>query len=416
MRNARLRKIAIASTAAAALMTLVAACSTAPATDSNAPTTCTKTVTLGAVESLSGTYAALGATIIGSVAVAVHDVNEKGFIVNGECYKFDLVQADAQSTPAGAALAATKVAQSGAKFVFGPTETPEALGGQPGIKAAGAMWFTGSTVVAQSLLDGAYKTDQLYANTFGVLEPAGVLSKDIATYAKVLLPDAKTAALLLPNAATAAPYVSFLTQYLKDQGITVVKSTLYASTATDFTSDLTAIKALKPDILVTGTSSNVEVKTVASEMETLGGVARALMATIGNPDIGLTGNNGKPLSFPFAYANSGSVNVVDKPQTLVDYLARFKDVTGAAVPDAYTNLSTTQWPAVQLLALAMSKAGTVTDVAKIQDALFQVSLTNDPGFPDKVLKVSPDHLLKYPDTVGVVINGVGQPQVVVPGT
>jgi hypothetical protein len=75
------------------------------------------------------------------------------------------------------------------------------------------------------------------------------------------------------------------------------------------------------------------VQTVASEMGTLGGVAKVLMSAIGNPSIGLTGNNGKPLTFPFAYANTGSVNVIDRPQSLVSYLANFKGVTDAAVAD-----------------------------------------------------------------------------------
>ena len=126
------------------------------------------------------------------------------------------------------------------------------------------------------------------------------------------------------------------------------------------------------------------------------------------------GHNGKRLTFPFAYANTGSVNVIDRPHSLVSYLANFKDVTGAAVADPYVNLSTTQWPAVALLAQAMAKAGTVTDTGKINDALTQVSLTNDPGFPGKTLRFDASHLMQYAQTVGTVVDGQGHAQVGVP--
>jgi branched-chain amino acid transport system substrate-binding protein len=418
MRKPRTRRLASTATVVVALSVAVTACSSTDSSSANNSASgsgsCSNTVTIGSVESLSGIYAALGATMSGSVAMGVHDVNKTGFVVQGKCYHFKLVKADAQSTPAGAALGATKLVQSGATFIFGPAETAEALGAQPVVNASKSLWFTGSTVIAQSLYDGAAKSDTTYANSYAVLEPAGVLSQNLATMAKVLLPDAKTAALLLPDVVTATPYVKYLTQYFKDQGISVVKTTLYSQTATDYTADLTAIKAASPDILVTGTSNTVEVQTVASEMETLGGVAKMLMSTIGNPAIGLTGNGGKPLTFPFVYANTGSVNVVDRPQSLVSYVADFEDVTGAAVPDPYVNLSTTQWPAVTLLALAMSKAGTVTDVDQINNALTQVSLTNDPGFPGKTLQFNASHLMEYPATVGTVVDGQAHAQVAVP--
>jgi ABC-type branched-subunit amino acid transport system substrate-binding protein len=416
MRQATTRNYLRTGTVAIALGALTTACSSGgAASPAGTSATCSRQVTIGAEESLSGDFSALGAAIIGSTAVAVHDVNRTGFTVNGECYTFKLVQADAQSTPAGAALGATKLTQAGAKFVFGPTETPEALGAQPGIKAAGAMWFTGSTVVAQSLFEGATTSDPAtYGLSYGVLEPAALLSQNLADEAQILLPGAKTAALLLPGNVTSAPYVKYLTQYLRQKGITITKSVLYSPTATDYTADLTSIKATSPDILITGTSSTTEVQTVAGEMETLGGVAKALMATIGTPQIGLTGNNGQPLTFPFAYANTGSVNVVNPPKTFTAYLGVFKAVAGAAPATPYLNLSTTQWPAVELLAQAMSKAGTVTDMAKIGAALALVSLTNDPGFPGKSISISSDHLLGYPQTVGTVIDGKAVAQQEVP--
>jgi branched-chain amino acid transport system substrate-binding protein len=264
MRKPGIRRLISTVTAAVALGAAATACSSASDNATSAGS-CPNTVTIGSVESLSGVYAALGAPMTGSVAMGVDQVNKTGFTVGGQCYHFKLVKADAQSTPAGASLGATKLVQSGAKFIFGRAETAEALGAQPVVSASKSLWFTGSTVIAQSLFDGAAKSDPKYASSYAVLEPAGVLSENLATEAKVLLPGAKTAALLLPNAVTSTPYVKYLTQYLKNQGISVVKTTLYSLTATDYTADLTAIKAASPDILVTGTSNNVEVQTVASE-------------------------------------------------------------------------------------------------------------------------------------------------------
>lgn len=395
-----------------AVAALASACSSSSSTPAGTAAAaagsggCSNQVTIGAEESLSGAFSALGSSILGSAVVAVNDINKTGFTVAGKCYKFNLVKSDAQSTPAGAALGATKLVQSGAKFIFGPTETPEALGAQPGINQAGAMWFTGSTVVAQSLFDGAMTSDAAtYGNSWGVLEPAAGLSQNLAAESKVLVPTATTAALLLPATVTTGPYVKYLTLYLKQRGITVTKAVQYPLTATDYTADLTAIKAAKPDLLITGTSDITEVQTVAAEMETLGGVAKALLSTIGTPSIGTTGNSGHPMTIPFAWANTGSVNVVTPPSTFAPYLSEFKSVTGAAPATPYMILSTTDWPAVRLLALAMSKAGTVTDIAKIQQAMTQVSLTDDPGFPGKTLLFGTNHVLQYPQTVGTVING-----------
>lgn len=403
------RRYLTAGAAMIAASTLTAACSSGSSSSSSAAAGsggCTGQVTVGAEESQSGLFSALGTSIIGSVSVAVHDINKTGFTVAGKCYKFNLVTADAQSTPAGAALGATKLTQAGAKFVFGPTETPEALGAQPGIQAGGAMWFTGSTVVAQSLFEGASNSNPAtYGKSYGVLEPAAALSKNLAIEAKALVPGAKTAALLLPSAVTAVPYVKYLTLYLKQEGITVTKSVLYSGAATDYTADLTSIKAAAPDVLFTGTASMTEVTTVAAEMSTLGGVSKALLSTIGTPTVGLTGNGGHPLTFPFAWANTGSVNVVNPPSTFTSYVGQFTSVTGAAPATPYLILSTAQWPAVELLAQAMTKAGTVTDIARIQQALTQVSLTNDPGFPGQTIGFGSDHLLQYPQTVGTVING-----------
>jgi hypothetical protein len=95
----------------------------------------------------------------------------------------------------------------------------------------------------------------------------------------------------------------------------------------------------------------------------------------------------------------------------VKYLTQYLKDQGISVVKATLNLSTTQWPAVALPAQAMAKAGTVTDTGKINDALQQVSLTNDPGFPGKTLRFDTSHVMQYPQTVGTVVDGQGHAQV-----
>ena len=303
---------AAAVVAAVALASACSSSSSSPTTTTTAAAVgsggCSNQVTVGAEESLSGAFSALGSSILGSAAVAVNDVNKTGFTVAGKCYKFNLVKSDAQSTPAGAALGATKLTQAGAKFIFGPTETPEALGcparHQPGRGDVVHRQYRCRPVAVRW---GDDLRRRHVRELLGVLEPAAGLSQNLAAESKILVPAAKTAALLLPATVTTAPYVKYLTLYLKQHGITVTKAVQYSLTATDYNSDLTAIKAAKPDLLITGTADITEVQTVAAEMETLGGVAKALLSTIGTPSIGMTGNNGRPMTIPFAWANTGSV-------------------------------------------------------------------------------------------------------------
>lgn len=378
--------------------------STSSSSSSGGGNTPTGVVKIGGIFDQTGPFAGLGQATLGGLKTAAADINKTGFMVGGTKYTFDITSVDSQSTTAGATAAVTQIASDDSiQYVFGPDPSAEAVAVQTALNKYGALFFTQSGTVANNLLAQGVSSAP-NSLTFAISATAATWGKYIADAIHTQYPDVKTASITCSNLASQQPYVTGTVQELQKFGITVPSDQIiqHDPTATDYTAILTKIKAYHPDIYIEQCDTTGTVTTVAKQMTQLGGVSKIGMATIGaGASVALKDAVGGPLPFSFVFVASGypAPDVPGNP--LASYLAHYQEVNGAAAPASTLSNSYTYYAPLQALAAAMTKAGTVSDPAKIAAALGSISAKGPAG----TLSFDSNHIANLPFTYCDVTNG-----------
>jgi branched-chain amino acid transport system substrate-binding protein len=361
-------------TALAVAMVAVLCSSCSPAGRAAAPS---DVVVIGSLESLTGTFSSIGQGDSGGLKLITKQINAGGgFRVNGKRYTLDLVQADAASDPATThAQAMALIRDQGARFVFGPSETPEALAAQSTTSVAGALWFSSSLGIANSLASvGPSTTLNRYSYS------VGMPTKDAANTAisglTMLEPGLKSAAILWPDDSSYDAEVSDIQAALHRAGIDVLTTIRFDPSTTDFTPLLTRLRVQAPTLIVSGASAQ---PTTAIEQQMVAlGFGHSTLFGFGGASGNAVVTSGHPVPFPFVYPTSGGLDAhVDMPK-VTNLFADYRKYNGVPAP-ADTPFWTLDIPGVQALVAAMQRAGTVSDAASIQKALLQVSVPTPLG-------------------------------------
>lgn len=137
------RRVALASTIAAAFVLATACASSDKSTNASGP------IKVGFIDSLTGATAGAGTADLCGAQIAVNAINSKGG-VNGS--KLSLVTADDQSTPAVAAQQAQKLTSQGIKIFAGGSTSSDILAALPYLKKSNAL-FLGGTTKTSDVLD-----------------------------------------------------------------------------------------------------------------------------------------------------------------------------------------------------------------------------------------------------------------------
>ena len=202
------------------------------------------TIKLGFIGDQTGAMSPYGVPAQQGSAMALLNINKKGFKIKGHTYKFKLVICQDQGQDTIVASCANQLIKTDhVKYLFGGIGPFAPIVAQIA-NAAGVVYFTTSSAASPLV--------KQYSKMVLALPNVSVKAKGMANGIKHFLPNAKTAAILFPanvDGQTIPPYIQIA---LNNVGISTVTTQLFNPTATDYSSEMTAIAALKPDVIVFG--------------------------------------------------------------------------------------------------------------------------------------------------------------------
>lgn len=323
-RPSRFRRATAALTAWSLVALVAAGCAAAPAPtpSSTGGATATKTpYKIGAVVSLTGTYAGLGAPEKNVITMEQARINAAGG-VNG--HPIDVIIEDDGTDVAKAATAVTKlIDQDKVLAVLGATGSGQTMAMRGAIDKAGVpqVSMAGATVITKPLDKWVFQTP--WSNTIVIpFELKYMQSKGI-----------KKLGIISDSSAFGKDGVAVTKANLSKFGITVVAEETFNPGDTDMTSQLTKIKAANPDAILL-VNAGAEAATVMKEIQTLG-IKTPVYGTHGNARKEfITGAGAAAEGFMFA---AGKILVpsaygAGTPEYTVatDFINRYTNAFGAA--------------------------------------------------------------------------------------
>lgn len=199
------------------------------------------TIQIGSVHPLTGSMAYEGQAIVNAQKIAVDKINAAGGI-NGRM--LELVARDSLGTSSGAANAALKLTNSG---VVALTGTYTSSSAQVVSRMAEKTKIPLVITVASNddLLSNGYQY------TFRIQPSASVFSQNFLDYLSYFKnDDIKTVALIYENSNYGTSIAEYIRDHIDETGLRIVGMLSYSATTSTFSSEVTKLAALNPDLLV----------------------------------------------------------------------------------------------------------------------------------------------------------------------
>jgi branched-chain amino acid transport system substrate-binding protein len=332
------------------------------------------TISIGFINDLSGLYDSIGYPAGNGAQVAVRLVNSNGgIVVGGKKYRLKLVTCEANSESTQAVACAQQLIRDDhLKFIMGATG-PEAPPVAAITDPAGVIYTNPSTALTQVMSKFKY--------VYNPLDGLDLKIRLAAESIKATFPKAKTFAAVYANDPTDAAFPLFESD-LQQEGLKLVSTQIYDTTALDVTSQLTAAKAAHPDLVFLGwTEAEVApaIKTnqsiqVAPDLYgwTGPGACSAYASQLGGAKFLSSELFGEDLAHP---TNAMARQYVSAYKKFVNSSAAYKNPVN--IPNMTYSLLYAD--AIPLLTKAIEKAGTYTNVPKISAALQKVSISGIEG-------------------------------------
>jgi ABC-type branched-subunit amino acid transport system substrate-binding protein len=351
---------------AVSIAACAAACVLTGAASVNAQATKKGIVKLGVDEELSGTFVAVGLPPAVGVRFAVKEINDKGgFTVGDTTYTFEVVEADNQSTSAGAVAGMTKLVEDDkVKFVFGPTLG--ALGAQAEqisvpanvIELAAATTWQNNGDLSNPQKPLLFGT-QMSAKQATQIEAAAFKKMGI-----------KKIAYMAADDDTTKGVYPFFQVAAKDAGLEVVEILFPPNTA-DYSPYVSRAKGENVEGIFFLQPQAVAPVLLRNIID-LGAGPKGFGGFNISPNVALSTAIGKPISIPFFTMSvfpSFNYPPSDKVKAFVERISAFEPkIIGANAGFVFYT-----YDYVYMLAEAMKKAGSVDDTAKIAKALTDLS-------------------------------------------
>ncbi len=316
-------------------------------------------VKIGVNETLSGKFVFVGVPPTTAIRLAVHEVNEKGFKVGDTTYKFEPIILDNRSEGSVMVANATKLIEDEkVKVIFGPTLSLLANQSQEITVPANVINIS----AAGSWQGLGYLTDPKKPLLFGTQPRLDSLAKIEVDAIKQL--GAKKITYMGADDDTTKGNMGPFMAEAKRAGIDVTLITFPYNTA-DFSSFVSRAKAdkLEAVFLLHPQQSGPNLMRAMAEM---GAMPKGFAGRAIAPDAALKLAIGKPVPFPFIAAQA-TPDMDYPPNAAVKAFA--DKLAGTGVDLGVTkNFAFYTYDFVPMLAQAMTKAGTVTDTAKIAAA------------------------------------------------
>jgi branched-chain amino acid transport system substrate-binding protein len=351
-----------------------------------------KEIPLGAVISTTGPLSVYALGDAYSIRLAVKEIEEDGgFTVAGQKYKFKLLEEDAGSRPQQAVAATQKLlGNPDIKAIVGPSTTPDWTPAWGLISKANVINFSWATSALAYLGTPAGKN--LFFPNLGIKAPIeGALDVAVKRWKP------KTAALILPADAVGQAVGPLIRAKLAKDNVKIVYDNTFATSSRDFSAQLTPVKALKPDLLVSGYFDDIMSTMIRQAVEL--GAAKRFVGMRGVTEAAGAPMQGKidGLVFPIVSRDPS------EPE-MQDYVKSFEKHFGKK-PDRQMANGIGFHDSVWMLATAMSAAGTTTDVAKINAALKTIK-----KYPHSTLdlKFQPNGIAHHPQEIGIFDGATGK--------
>lgn len=246
MHTARRGLIAIA---AAAAVLAAAGCSRIP-----------DTVKIGVAQPMTGPIGALGTDMVRGVEMAVKDLNEQGFKIDGKTITLEVVAADDKSDAGTGKEVAKQLVDAGVVAVVGHLNS--------GVSMAAAPLYAAANIPQLAISTKPEYTQMGLPTTFRIVGNDALQSKALGSYAASSLGGTKFAVV-----DDSTPYGKGLAELaaaeIKKAGKTIVVRESMDDKTTDFTKIVPKLKAAGVDVFVT-TLADFQVAALSAELDKAG--------------------------------------------------------------------------------------------------------------------------------------------------
>lgn len=306
-------------------------------------------ILVGEYGSMTGSEATFGQETHNAIMIAIDEVNARGGI-NGR--KIRILTEDDQSKPDEAATAVTKlITQKGVVAMLGEVASSSSLAAAPICQANKVPMITPSSTNPAITQKGDYIFRVCYIDSYQGTSMADYLTKKLKVKSAAILVDVKT------------DYSTGLSQYFEQQfvknGGRIVARPRYAKGDSDFRSQLTAVRAAKPEVIFIPGYYN-DIGQIAIQARDLG-INVPLVGGDGWESPKLIEIGGKALEGAFYSTHYFS----EDPNPLIqNFVGQYRKRHGRT-PDGLAALA---YDAARVLADALERAGT-TEGPKIRDAI-----------------------------------------------
>lgn len=324
-------------------------------------------VKIGQIEALTGATATYGWMSAQGTKVAVEEINAKGgFKVGDKTYKLELHQMDTRGEPREATVQFRKMMEGNVRYVFGPFLTNvfnaiEPIANQHNGKF---LLFAGATSAHHAL----GKPDHDYLLRTWNWDAGSVgFGKLMIDYLKKL--NTKKVAMLFQNDAFGKTAVDIYAELFKNAGIELTVE-LFEPGTKDFSAVLAKLAAGKPDILFPGYSDAVLYDIVRQSTES--GFGNRFFLVRGS--IGPALKNKDAIEDYIAYVPKYFESAENTEPRVKAFIESYKKIHKRDFPyDQAPLCSSSCYDHVYMLVEAMQKAGSVDDVAKVRQALMNMT-------------------------------------------
>lgn len=368
--------------AAATLM--LAACGHKSETQGNQAAANEQIVTIGHVAPITGDQGHLGKDNENGAQLAIDDLNAQGVVIGGKKIKFELMKEDDQHDPKQAPIVAQRFVDAQVAGVIGHLNSGTTIPASAIYNAAGIPQISPSS------------TNPVYTNQ-GFKTAFRVIANDVAqgtALGKFVVENlhAKTVAIIDDQSAYGKGLADEFEKAAKAGGVKVVAREAGDDKTTDFSSILTKIKGLQPEVIFYG-GMDAQAGPLVRQMKKLGIPAKALGGDgFQSPEfIKLAGDNAEG-----QYASKPGTPK-DKLPGYVAFDKKYRDKYQLEIQ----NYAAFCYDAVMVMVEAMKRAGS-TDPAKY---LPELAKTNYNGVTGNIQFDAKGDLLNAPVTVYQIKNG-----------
>lgn len=388
MRATRVR-VAASLAAAAVAAGMLAACS------GSSGGTDPAVIVIGEPEALTGSEAVVGQALYNGAKLAADEVDASGGVaVAGKKYQVEIKTVDYASDPARAITAVQQLlTKDNVKFILGPNISLAFAPAATLLARSKALVLSTATTLKPHLGTPGYE------NMFALAGTGNEAAVGEVHALRKALPDVKRVAMLLPGDDAGKSFQAYYGQAFKAAGISVVYNQTFPPASTDYTAQLTSIRGLHPDALLTG-SFDTQAKPMVTQALQLG-VTKTFIAA-GAPSNAPGKAHASVPGFSYMWEIPGPVLSQDSDAGISAFKSSYSHYLGHAPNQPLDFLGTVTHDGVLALLKAMSQAGTTTDPARVAAQLTKVTSYAHSCI---YLRFAADHTAQYTNSVGLISGG-----------